>query len=301
MPELDPPILDWLRQRSLAWFGEAPVVQQVFNGFYGQVCVLRLANGEQRVVKRFRTAGLAEREARATRLLRQMTPAAIVVPEILRFETVAEGGWDAFVMSFVAGVNSSETPLEHADALAEEIVTLQRHWHAQRGSGFEDLDGRSYPNFAASYRAYLQPRCAFLEHADGFSAGLKTALFATLDDLDTLLAPLANDPPSFIHDDGHAGNYLVDPATWRLVAVIDPAAARFSHRELDLFHLPDARADFRLLERYQAQTTMPEGWPLRRWVFSIWDDIKHAEFTGWRDTAWFEKKLAEFAAVRVSA
>jgi aminoglycoside phosphotransferase (APT) family kinase protein len=298
MLKLEPPILDWLRQRSLAWFGEEPPVLQVFNGFYGQVCVLRLANGEQRVIKRFRQVGLAEREARATRLLREMTPADIAVPKILRVETVSEGGWDALVMSFVAGVNSSETPLEHADALAEQIVALQRHWHTQTGPAFNDPDGRNYPSFAPSYRAYLQARCAFLVDAEGFAPALKAALFATLDDLDTLLAPLTNDPPGFIHGDGHAGNYLVDPANWRLVAVIDPAEARFSHRELDLFHLPDARADFRLLERYVAQTSMPAGWPLRRWLFSIWDDIRHAEFTGWRDTAWFEKKLADFAAAR---
>ncbi|SMC21076.1 Predicted kinase, aminoglycoside phosphotransferase (APT) family [Andreprevotia lacus DSM 23236] len=298
MPELDPPIFDWLHQRALVWFGERPVVQQVFNGFYGQVCIVQLADSTLRVVKRFRIHGFAEREYRATRLLRSMTPAHIAVPDILHFEPAAVGGWDAFVMSHIAGVNACDTPLEHADGLIADIVALQQHWHAQGSRMFQDLLGNEYPTFAASYRADLEARCDFLRSADGFDAAQKAALFATLDDLDPLLAPLADDAPCFIHDDGHAANYMVDPQSWRLNAVIDPAGARYAHRELDLFHLPDARADFNLLDHYLAQNPCAPGWEARRYLFSLWDDIKHAELTGWRDSAWFERKLAAYAVAR---
>ncbi|AOY00933.1 phosphotransferase [Jeongeupia sp. USM3] len=294
MTVLEPAISDWLETRSPDWFGEVPEVDRVIDGFYGQVCIVRLASGTLRVVKRFRIAGFARHEARAMQALRAATPAAIAVPRLLHFETAAEHGWDAFVMDFVAGVNASETPAEFADALAADIVALQRHWHAQTADAFENIDGSHHASFAASYHAYLQGRRAFLEGAGGFDAGLKARLLATLDHADTLLAPLAGDPPAFIHDDGHAGNYLVDPQTWRLVAVIDPAGARFAHRELDLFHLPDARPDLGLLARYLDQVPPADGWPARRWLFSLWDDIKHAEFTGWRDDAWFERKLAAF-------
>ncbi|GHD64501.1 phosphotransferase [Jeongeupia chitinilytica] len=291
---LEPAITDWFETRALDWFGEVPGVDTVIDGFYGQVCIVRLASGERRVVKRFRIAGFAPHEARAMQALRAATPAAIAVPQLLHFETAAEHGWDAFVMDHVAGVNATETPAESADALAADIVALQRHWHAQTATAFEGLDGCRFPSFAASYHAYLAARRRFLEKADGFDTALKARLLATLAHVDTLLAPIADDPPAFIHDDGHAGNYLVDPHTWRLVAVIDPAGARFAHRELDLFHLPDARSDFRLLERYLETEPPAPLWPARRWLFSLWDDIKHAEFTGWRDDAWFERKLAAF-------
>ncbi|UXY15662.1 phosphotransferase [Chitiniphilus purpureus] len=286
----------WLDQTMQDWLGGPARVDQVIDGFYGQVYLLELAGGGRRVIKRFRIPGFAVQEAKATWLLRQRTPAHLAVPEILRFELAQQRQWDCFLMTFVPGVNATETPVEHADALAEQIVALQRHWHAQLGEAFEDLDGVRYPTFLDSYRAYLSKRCAFLQSAEGFSSGLKSRLLATLSGLEARLQPLAADPPVFIHDDGHAGNYLVDPVTWKLCAVIDPAGARFSHRELDLFHLPDARADYRLLERYLAQSPCAPGWPARRWLFSIWDDIKHAEFTGWRDEAWFERKLAEFEA-----
>ncbi|BCL76804.1 hypothetical protein JHS3_25400 [Jeongeupia sp. HS-3] len=295
---LEPTIADWFKTRSLNWFGEVPTIDKVIDGFYGQVCIVRLADGERRVVKRFRIAGFARHEARAMRALRAATPAAIAVPTLLHFEAAAEHGWDAFVMDFVAGVNATETPAEFADALAADIVALQRHWHAQTGDAFEDLDGSRYTSFAASYHAYLDGRRAFLEHADGIDTGLRARLLATLAHADALLAPLADDPPAFIHDDGHAGNYLVDPQTWRLVAVIDPAGARFAHRELDLFHLPDARPDLHLLERYLAAIPLAPGWPARLAFFSLWDDVKHAEFTGWRDDAWFERKLTRYQEQR---
>ncbi|GLS02991.1 hypothetical protein GCM10007860_01340 [Chitiniphilus shinanonensis] len=292
--ELETGIAEWLDDICLRWLNEKPRLDQVIDGFYGQVYLLTLADGSRRVIKRFRIPGFARFEKRATQRLRQYTPAAIAVPEILQFESAEQGGWDAFLMPFVSGVPAYDTPLEHAPALVEDIVALQRHWHAQRSDAFEDLEGNRHPTFLSSYRAYLAPRIAFLQGADGFSDVQKQRLLATLDDLETVLLPLADDTPSFIHDDGHAGNYLVDPQTWRLCAVIDPAGARFAHRELDLFHLPDSRPEYGLLEHYLAQAPTAPGWPRRRWLFSLWDDIKHAEYTGWRDEAWFERKLAAF-------
>ncbi|TJZ77521.1 phosphotransferase [Chitiniphilus eburneus] len=291
---LKAPIQAWLDSLCTRWLGEKPQLDQVIDGFYGQVYLLTLADGTRRVIKRFRIAGFAHLEMQATRRLRRYTPAHLAVPDILQFETVEQGGWDAFLMPFVIGVPAYDTPQEHVPMLVEDIVALQRHWHAQTQTAFEDLDGNLHDNFLESYRAYLAPRIAFLEKTEDFNPAQKRRLFATLDLLEPLLAPLANDMPSFIHDDGHAGNYLVDPVTWRLCAVIDPAAARFAHRELDLFHLPDSRPEYGLLERYLALTPPAPGWPKRRWLFSLWDDIKHAEFTGWRDEAWFDRKLAAF-------
>ncbi|WP_148713687.1 phosphotransferase [Chitinolyticbacter meiyuanensis] len=284
----------WIAEQAPHWFGEAAVQQATFEGFYAKVYQLGLADGRRRMAKSFRQQGMAAREARSLKRLRIHTPMQVAVPEPIALELEVEP--QTLVQTYVEGVPSGEVPHEFAALLGEEIVAVLLHWHAQQGDAFEDQQGERHADFASCFSTDLSRLSGWLATADGFGAAIRARILATGELASALITPLAGEPPVFIHDDGHAWNFLADPVSGHLTGVIDPAQARYSHRELDLFHLPDAAPQLDLLNRYLAHSPCVPGWPQRRWLFSLWDDVKHAMLVGWRDEAWFERKLGEFDA-----
>lgn len=269
----------------------AAIVERSFEGFYADLDQVRSATGVRHMVKRFRRRGIAEPEARALALLRAHTPVSIAVPALLDMDLDAAD--ETLVLSYIEGepAESAQNP----DAVAEQIIDVVTHWHSQRGAAFEDLEGAQHPDFTRAYRADITQLSDWLRTADRFDDTVRHRILALVADVPALLAPLADDQPVFIHDDAHAGNFLA--AGDRLVGVIDPGRARFTHRELDVFHLADAGATLDLLARYVARAPLARGWEQRRMLFSIWDDVKHARDADWRDDAWFTTKLDAFARV----
>ncbi|WP_255987991.1 phosphotransferase [Chitinolyticbacter albus] len=284
----------WIAAQAPRWFGGAAELDATYEGFYAQVYRMRLPDGRLRTVKCFRQQGMAAREALSLKRLRLNSPSQVAVPELIAIEL--DASMQTLVQTWVDGVPSGEVAHEYAGPLGEAIVDVLLHWHAQAGDAFEDQQGGRHVDFASCYHADLTRLSAWLAGADGFSDATRARILATGELAPALIAPLAGEAPVFIHDDCHAWNFLADPVSGHLTGVIDPAQARYSHRELDLFHLPDAAPQLDLLNRYLAQSPCAPGWPQRRWLFSLWDDVKHAMLVGWRDEAWFERKLGEFDA-----
>lgn len=272
---------------------------QVFEGFYATVRVEDIVGG-RRVVKAFHRPGTAAREAVALAALGRMTPPGIAVPELISLRR--EGDREVMVQTYVPGVPLAEATPEPssaaAHALAEQVVDVVTHWHAQEGTAFEDLRGGTHASFLASYSADVRDLGSWLEGADHIDPGLRERIRMTARAVPDLLRPLADDSPVFIHDDCHAGNFLVDPEGFVLTGVIDPGAARYSHRELDLFHLADGAEGLRLWERAAARRPLARGASERRGLFRIWDDVKHARATGWWDDEWFLRRLGAFEQSR---
>lgn len=266
----------------------AGTVERSFEGFYAGLDQVRSASGVRHMVKRFRRRGIAEPESRALALLRAHTPVGIAVPALLGMEL--DGTGETLVLSYIDGEPAGNA--QNLDAVAEQIIDVVTHWHTQRGTAFEDLEGAQHPDFVSAYRADITRLSDWLRTADRFDETVRHRILALVADVPALLAPLSDDTPVFIHDDAHAGNFLA--ADDRLVGVIDPGRARFTHRELDVFHLADAGAALDLLPRYLARAPLAPGWEQRRLLFSIWDDVKHARDADWRDDAWFTTKLDAF-------
>ena len=276
------------------------MVERTLDGFYATVHIVRLRGGDLRVVKSFHRRGIAEGEAVAIERLARVTGSRTAVPEVL--DVRVDGECDVIVQSYLPGEPASDVAAENGGlggegraALAGEVCDIVEHWHSTRGSVFEDRQGGRHSSFTASYTADIEVLAAWLESADDIDADLRRRILGTVPLVPDLLEPLEGDPPVFIHDDCHAGNFLADPSTGRLLGVIDPGQARFSHRELDLFHLSDAAPQLELRELALARQGLAPGAELRRLFFSLWDDVKHAQASGWRDDRWMTGKVTAFA------
>jgi hypothetical protein len=80
---------------------------------------------------------------------------------------------------------------------------------------------------------------------------------------------------------------MVDPETLTLTGIIDPIDAGWSDPEIDLFHLPNARPDFGLLDRYLQEIQVDESFWARFHFYKFWDDVKHYLRMGWYEEARF--------------
>lgn len=280
-------------------------VLRTFVGFYADVHLVRRARGEQVIVKVFRQRGIADREAAALTKLADITAGATEVPRVLAVNPASLGADDpsapeVIEQTYIAGESAASCAVDAAmqPRLAEQIIDIVQHWHAHEGTMFEDRQGGRHTHFLGSYLADIEQLATWLRSAHDIAEQVRHRLRDTITDIPALLAPLRDDRPVFIHDDCHAGNFLVSAETGALIGVIDPGRARYSHRELDLFHLADAAPDLHLRERALARHPLAEGGEARRLLFSLWDDVAHARATGWRDDQWLARKLDDFNACR---
>ncbi|QZA78198.1 phosphotransferase [Deefgea tanakiae] len=275
------------------YLGGTPQEIEKITGFYADVFLVRV--GKLRaVLKCYRMPGQAQLEADGLNFLRQYSH-GVVVPEVIAMHTPGDLG-EALILTYVDGIPAShalESPVS-IDRFADDCTDLLLNWHSiTRPMGFSDLDGREYNDFASSYRTFLANRVTWLQSslaAQRLGLQLRERIIALATRFDSL--PFGAEAlPTLIHDDCHAANFLVDPDSHRLCGVIDPCHARFSHRDLDLFHLSDVRPDFKLLQTYLAKAPQDEGLSTRLAFFSLFDDIKHAAATHWDDEEWLWRKI----------
>ncbi len=275
------------------YLGGTPQEVEKITGFYADVYLVKVGRLKA-VLKCFRLPGQAKIEADGLNVLRQYSH-GVFVPEVIALHTPGEMG-EALIMTYVDGIPAShalESPVS-IDRFADECTDLLLSWHSMtRPTGFSDLDGRQYDDFASSYRAFLANRVAWLKSslaAQRLGLNLRERIIGLAAQFEHL--PRSVDTlPTLIHDDCHAANFLVDPDSQRLCGVIDPCHARFAHRDLDLFHLPDVRPDFKLLQTYLAKAPQDAGLRTRLAYFSLFDDIKHAAATHWDDEEWLWRKI----------
>ncbi|WP_027469120.1 phosphotransferase [Deefgea rivuli] len=275
------------------YLGGAPNEIEKITGFYADVFLVRIGR-LRAVLKCYRLPGQAQQEADGLDVLRQYSH-GVIVAEVIAVHTPGEMG-EALLMTYVPGIPAShalESPVS-IDRFADECTDLLLNWHSvTRPTGFSDLDGAEYADFASSYRVFLANRVMWLQSslaAQRLGLNLRERIIGLAGQFD-LLPVSADTLPTLIHDDCHAANFLVDPDSQRLCGVIDPCHARFAHRDLDLFHLPDVRPDFKLLQTYLAKAPQDDGLQTRLAYFSLFDDIKHAAATHWDDEEWLWRKI----------
>ncbi|GGP23932.1 phosphotransferase [Silvimonas iriomotensis] len=289
---------------ALQFLGGPPASAEKIDGFYAEVWLLTGHNHQRVVLKCFRQPDNASRETLALDTLRAAGGA--VLPQVLG-QGLDAAGREVLILERVEGVDACAA-IQSPTAItrfADQVTDILLHWHGiSSPHGFQDIDGTWRADFAASWQQFAADRLAWLFSAAGearTSLSMRQGFERVWRAADALVAPLAGSASSLIHDDCHASNFLADPVTQTLTAVIDPNHARFAHREFDLFHLNDARPDFRLLETYLEKHPAAPGFAARRWLFCLFDDLKHVQFTGWFDEDWFKRKFARFDAALASA
>ncbi|MBB5191924.1 aminoglycoside phosphotransferase (APT) family kinase protein [Silvimonas terrae] len=295
------PLPEHLLPLATRFLGGIPLDAAKIDGFYAEVWLLRGPQQRQVVLKCFRQPGNASRETLALHTLRAAGGA--VLPQVLG-KGLDETGREVLVLERLDGVDACaaiQSP-EAMTRFADRVTDILLHWHGVTSPlGFQDIDGSFRPGFVPSWQRFAQDRLAWLFSAAGearTTLPMRQHFERIWRIADALVRPLADDISSLIHDDCHASNFLADPLTQTLTAVIDPNHARFAHREFDLFHLNDARPEFRLLETYLEKHPAAPGFGARRYLFSLFDDLKHVQYTGWFDHDWFMRKFAQFDEAR---
>ncbi|GAB6264006.1 phosphotransferase [Photobacterium sp. R1] len=265
--------------------------------FYGWVAFL--SSGKQRAVIKFcRQVGRLSKEIHA--LKRLDTYIDCKVPEVLFFGY--EEGCEYIVMEWVEGIPAHELPKEQnaIHVFSEHFTDLLIQMHEQpQHNGFEIIENKYTSHLIPAFDEWMTPVLRYLtSSASPFSTELKKNYERMWEERHALLAPI-NTEPSFVHDDCHLGNVLFDPDTYKVVVVLDPADAGVKHREFDLFHLNDIRPELDLITRYAEKSPLAEGYEVRRWYLSLWDDAKHASNIGWYDEQHLLHKMRQYQ--RVSA
>lgn len=269
---------------------------QQIDGFYAQVWLARTVNGSAAVFKCYRQPNNMAREAAALATL--SAAGGAVLPRVLGQEQDELG--EILVLQRLPGVNACAGLQDPTDIhrFADAVTDILLRWHSHSSpQGHQDLDGTFRSSFGESCRHFVGERLGWLHSPQGIARTtqkMRDAIDHIWAQGEALLAPIANDASSLIHDDCHAANFLVSPQTRQVTAVIDPCHSRFSHREIDLFHLNDARPEFRLLETYLEKHPAKPGFAARRWLFSVFDDVKHVQFSNWFDENWFMGKAESF-------
>ncbi|MCG2838437.1 phosphotransferase [Photobacterium sp. WH77] len=275
-----------------ALFSSCPDFCNLQSTFYGWVAFL--ATEKRRVVIKFcRQAGRLSQEINSLNRLRSMVDCK--VPEILFFG--CEDGNEFIVMEWVEGVPANELPNEgHAlKVFSEHFTDILINMHNQpHDEGFEIAENKYDSQIIPAFEIWMDPVFQYVSDRESpFSTELKNHFEKLWDDRQHVLEPM-NEKPSFVHDDCHLANVLFDAKTFKVAAILDPADAGIKHREFDVFHLNDIRPELDLIARYVAKYPLAEGYEMRRWYLSLWDDAKHASNIGWYDEQSFMYKLQEY-------
>ncbi|UIP29813.1 phosphotransferase [Photobacterium sp. TLY01] len=273
-------------------FSGCPDFCNLQSTFYGWVAFL--ASEKRRVVIKFcRQPGRLSQEINSVNRLRSMIDCK--VPEILFFG--CEEGHEFIVMEWIDGVPAHELPNEPyaLEVFSEHFTELLINMHNQpHHNGFEISENKYDSQITTAFETWMNPVLRFvLDKKSPFSTAVKNHFENLWDERQLVLAPL-NETASFVHDDCHLANVLFDAKTFKVAAILDPADAGIKHREFDIFHLNDIRPELDLIARYVAKFPLAEGYEIRRWYLSLWDDAKHASNIGWYDEQSFIYKLEKY-------
>lgn len=288
------PQLKFIAEKAYkAMFSQKPELCNIQETFYGWVVFLVSPKGKI-VVKFSRELGRIGKEIEGLKRLQKVLDCP--VPEVYLFGR--EEGYDYMVMAWLEGVSAYELP-----SVPKALETFREHYtdilialHDSRNAkGFEVSHETFEPCLTNAFDAWMYPVLRYVRSsASPFSDELKTAYTQLWDKRVDILSPINTSSSSLVHDDCHIANVLFDPKTFKVAAILDPCDVEYKHRELDVFHLFDVREDLQLAERYQEKTPLTEGFEVRRWFFSLWDDAKHSRNMGWYDESWFVNKLVQF-------
>ncbi|MGF1687947.1 phosphotransferase [Photobacterium japonica] len=273
-------------------FRQAPDLSDIQETFYGWVVFLGSNKGRV-VVKFSREIGRLAKEVEGLERLRRVLPCP--VPKVLFFGR--EEGYNYLMMDWLDGVSAHNLPQDQQaiTAFRESYLDLLLALHDQKAApGFEIGREKYARDLPRAFESWMGPVFRYvMSSGSAFSQPLKDAYSQAWEMKDNILST-ASPESSLVHDDCHVGNVLFDPKTYQVSAILDPCDVGYKHREMDLFHLFDVRSDLQLAECYQAHHRLDDGFEMRRWFFSVWDDAKHSRNMGWYDEAWLQNKFDHF-------
>jgi len=293
---------DYLTRLVSEQFGtQVTTCEKVGEGFYARVYQVDLRSDPDRlIVKCHRHPDRAAPEARQLRQLRQHS--TVRVPEVYSVHLCSdEFPCDAFIMEYIPGVNASKlefpdepTRLRFVDAVIENLLA----WHAvTHPEGFGPLDGPFHSTWIASLGPRIAAHRATLDdarHRQIYSPYVLSVVDRSCEAFSAIFAN-ASRGPSLVHSDYNAWNMMADPETFTLTGIIDPIDASWSDPEIDLFHLPNARPDIGLLDRYLQEIELDAAFWMRFRFYRFWDDIKHYLRMGWYDEERFSTYARELS------
>ncbi|KLV04152.1 phosphotransferase [Photobacterium aquae] len=276
-------------------FRQAATLSKIEQTFYGWVVFL--GSGKSRVVVKFsREVGRLVLELDGLQRLRKSV--SCKVPEVLFFGR--EDGHDYLMLEWVDGMPAHKLPATPMaiSAFRDSYVDVLLEMHEHSAEGYEIPKQGFTDSFDSAFEHWMSPvyRYVMSEYSP-FTPHLREIYGQLWESRADILSELKG-APSLIHDDCHIGNVLFDPKTFKVSAVLDPCDVGFRHREMDLFHLYDVRPELGLVEHYCKHVTLDDGFELRRWFFSLWDDAKHSRNMGWFDAQWLEGKVAKMHQYR---
>ena len=263
-------------------------IQETFYGW-----VVFLASGKSKIVVKFsREVGRIGKEVASLEQLRKIV--SCPVPEIYLFGR--EAGYDYIVLDWLDGVSAHQLPedskavMTFREDYTDILLALHEHQHPQ---GFELSNGQFSQHLGSAFDDWMGSVYHYLMSAGSpFSLRLKEKFADLWDNRSKILAPIAHESSSFVHDDCHIANVLFDPTTFKVAGLLDPCDSGFKHRELDVIHLFDVRSDLHIAERYLEKSHLDDGFEERRHFFSLWDDAKHSRNMGWYNEQWLTNKFS---------
>jgi aminoglycoside phosphotransferase (APT) family kinase protein len=229
--------------------------------------------------------------------------ARALVPEVLALHAATpDFPAEALTMTWIPGVNASK--LQFPDEAArrrfvDDAVANLRAWHAVRhDAGFGPLEGPFSGSWLAAYGARVGAWHAQVQappHAAVVSPPVRRVLDRSVEAIGAVFGG-RRAPAVLVHSDYNAWNLMADPESYALTGVIDPIDAGWADPEIDLFHLPNARPEFGLLERYLEEVAVDARLWLRLRFYRLWDDVKHYLRVGWYQEAYFRQQAELLAA-----
>lgn len=276
---------------------DATDCERIGAGFYAEVYRVRMTGCKGSVIaKCHRHPGIAESESRQLAVLKEHS--IVPVPSIYSVQQYSEDcPCDIIFMEDLPGITAADVqfPDERTQSgFVDMVVENLKAWHSVHpDSGFGELDGPFYPSWPEAFFARITKYMTALQedrHRAVISEYVMGVIGASYADFEGIFSE-ANSRPSLVHSDYNAWNMLVDPDTYELSGVIDPIDAGWADFEIDLFHLPNARPDLGLLDRYLEGMETNDAFQMRYRFYRFWDDIKHYLRMGWYE----ERRFSEYA------
>ncbi len=271
-------------------------------GFYARIYRVSIDKDPHTViVKCHKYAGRSGKEKAQLEALR--SHALAKVPQVYALHLPSNGfPGEALTMEYIPGVNASE--IEFPDErlrrrFVDQVVENLLAWHAvENPLGFGELDGPLYRTWSECFRARVASYHARI-HSAALSPAVSEYVMSVIDRSFESMERIfegASQRSSLVHSDYNAWNMMLDPVTFELTGIIDPIDAGWSDYEIDLFHLPNCRPDFGLLERYLQEIPVDERFWLRYRFYRFWDDVKHYVRMGWYEERRFRDYASELEA-----
>jgi len=232
-----------------AFASEKTSATQIGTGAFGLVYDVKLACPPHRaVIKIQKFPGWGQRERQQLELLRQYSP--VPVPQIYYYQPETSAMCEALVMEYLPGVPGKSlrdpAPLIRQRVTCDIIDTLRALHAVHHPEGYGDIDGPYYEHWWDFYGQRVRAVHAYLQRPLPGDAPLDSAILRmaerSLAEGERIFASHRGNAV-LVHGDFCLNNLLFDPATRRIVGLIDPLDLHWGERELDLVNLTKSRGE----------------------------------------------------------